>query len=106
MRRKRFGETELANGKYCSTVFWNKNQIDAQFTLVGINEIVDAVVMHKIAPKLNILSAHLKTNEIEAEKFDSFVANEFLKPASDYSEWGTKLYTVYIEKKNQPTNAA
>ena len=53
---KRFGETELANGKYCSTVFWNKNQIEAQFTLISINEIVDALVMHKIAPKLNILS--------------------------------------------------
>ena len=37
------------------------------------------------ARALNILSANLKTNEIEAEKFDSFVANEFLKPASDYS---------------------
>jgi len=68
--------------------------------LVGINEIVDAVVMHKIAPKLNILSAHLKTNEIEAEKFDSFLANEFLKPAKVQTS-----VTVYIEKK-QPTNAA
>ena len=48
----------------------------------------------KIDPRLNILSAHLKTNEIEAEKFDSFVANEFLKPAKVQTS-----VTVYIEKK-------
>jgi len=64
----------------------NKNQIDAQFPLVSINEIVDAVIMHKIDPRFNILSTKFKTNEIEAKKFDSFVANEFLKPASDYIE--------------------
>jgi len=101
--QKSFREAELFNcSKYFSTVFWNKNQIDAQFTLVGINEIVDAVVMHKIAPKLNSLSAHLKTNEIKAEKFDSFVANEFLKSASDFLEWGTKICN-YLHRKEKPT---
>ena len=101
--QKSFREAELFNcSKYFSTVFWNKNQIDAQFTLVGINEIVDAVVMHKIAPKLNSLYAHLKTNEIKAEKFDSFVANEFLKSASDFLEWGTKICN-YLHRKEKPT---
>ena len=55
--------------------------------MVGINEIADAVVMHKIDPRLNILFTKFKTSEIEAEKFDSFVAEkEFLKLASDYIE--------------------
>lgn len=76
------GETELAKANTARLFSGTKNKSD----LVGMNEIVDAVVMHKISPKLNILSANLKTNEIEAEKFDSFVANEILKPASDYSE--------------------
>jgi len=54
--------------------------------LVSINEIVDDVVVHKSDPRLNILSTKFKTNEIKAEKFDWFVVNEFLKPASDYVE--------------------
>lgn len=56
---------------------------------VGTNEIVDAAVMHEIDPRLNILFTNFtkfKTNEIEAEKYDSFVGNEFLKPARDCIE--------------------
>ena len=59
---------------------------DGDVTLVSINEIVDDVVVHKSDPRLNILSTKFKTNEIKAEKFDWFVVNKFLKPASDYVE--------------------
>jgi len=77
VRKKRLGE--LATSKYYSTVFWRKNQLDAEFALVRMEDIIEPVVVHKVNPKYNLLSV----NEVKDEQFDSFVTNEFLKPAGD-----------------------
>jgi len=59
-----------AEVKFYKKCFWNKHQVRAKFTSVSMNEIADAVFVHKIDPRLNILSTKFKTNEqIEAQKF-------------------------------------
>ena len=56
------------------------NHPDAEFTLVRMKDIIEPVVVHKVNPKYNLLSVNATKDE---QLFDSFVTNEFLKPAGD-----------------------